>query len=348
MQSTDSDISWMVGLNYFLDEGRTELQQGIFGLIVPVTDNDYKNEGYAGFAQVSYPLTDSLDLTGGVRYNTEETSMKTKFPEEVPSQQNQHNKAVYDVTLSWNLENTMYYGSVRTGFKSGNLNSVNPLDDGVDPEELTAYEIGFKSELLDSRVRLNGAAFYYDFSNAHINAFDPEAGGVTIILDDAELEYSGIELDLLALVKERLELTSSLLILDGEHITDAESSGAAFVPLKGNTPQQAADFTGNIGLKYSFDALDGEWSFDGIGSYSSGFWLDSENTVGTGGNSDDDFFVLNLSATYRHSSGVYGRVFVNNATDEEYYVTGLVQATIAQFGGAAQDRQYGLTVGYNF
>jgi len=56
----------------------------------------------------------------------------------------------------------MAYASSR-GFKSGafhilTYNSSSPSK----PEELDAYEIGFKGMLADRRVRTNGAAFYYD------------------------------------------------------------------------------------------------------------------------------------------------------------------------------------------
>src|SRR5690606_38034679 len=54
------------------------------------------------------------------------------------------------------------YASVSTGFKGGGVNPRPFVADQAlpfNPETLTTYEIGFKSDLLDRRVRLNGAAF---------------------------------------------------------------------------------------------------------------------------------------------------------------------------------------------
>ena len=42
----------------------------------------------------------------------------------------------------------------------------------VGEEELTSYEIGFKSTLLDQRMRLNAAAFYYDYNDFQAFSFE--------------------------------------------------------------------------------------------------------------------------------------------------------------------------------
>ena len=33
------------------------------------------------------------------------------------------------------------------------------------PEQLDAFEIGFKKTIVDNRLRLNGAAYYYDYKD---------------------------------------------------------------------------------------------------------------------------------------------------------------------------------------
>src|SRR5690606_7295237 len=51
------------------------------------------------------------------------------------------------------------YASVSTGFKGGGVNPrpfVADQRQPFDPETLTTYEVGFKSDFLDRRVRLNG------------------------------------------------------------------------------------------------------------------------------------------------------------------------------------------------
>ena len=78
----------------------------------------------------------------------------------------------------------MVYGSISRGFKAGNF-SIAALQallgnaaQEVDPEILWAYELGFKSELADGTVQLNGAVFYYDWQDLQTfqALFDPVSG----------------------------------------------------------------------------------------------------------------------------------------------------------------------------
>ena len=45
--------------------------------------------------------------------------------------------------------------------RDSNSSENNP-DGVVNPEEVEAYEVGFKSRLMDGRVELSGAGFWYD------------------------------------------------------------------------------------------------------------------------------------------------------------------------------------------
>jgi iron complex outermembrane receptor protein len=63
-------------------------------------------------------------------------------------------------------DGTMVYGSVSTGFKSGNIEDGGLL---AGPETLTNYEVGSKSKLFDNHVTLNLAAYYEDFKGYQVN-----------------------------------------------------------------------------------------------------------------------------------------------------------------------------------
>ncbi len=78
----------------------------------------------------------------------------------------------YDIS-----DNTMVYAYVATGFKAGGIGDVfrevNPrtgelieVQTSFDPEEVTTYELGFKSaNLLDGNLDLMGTYFYSDYSD---------------------------------------------------------------------------------------------------------------------------------------------------------------------------------------
>ena len=59
----------------------------------------------------------------------------------------------------------MMYYSVTTGFRSGGYNLVFFSNSPTyKPEELVAYEIGYKTQWFDDSLQINGSFYYYDYS----------------------------------------------------------------------------------------------------------------------------------------------------------------------------------------
>jgi iron complex outermembrane receptor protein len=93
----------------------------------------------------------------------------------------------------------------------------------VEPEELTAYEIGFKTDLLDRKLRFNGAAFKYDYKDLQVftvvNASQfPGVSGVLQVLDNAaNAKVQGIELEATAVPIDNLQLSVAGAYLDSEY-----------------------------------------------------------------------------------------------------------------------------------
>src|SRR5690606_27946227 len=62
--------------------------------------------------------------------------------------------------LRWEpSDDTMLYGSISDGYKSGGFNTSIPVP--VDEERVVAYEFGYKGRIGD--IRLNTALFYNDY-----------------------------------------------------------------------------------------------------------------------------------------------------------------------------------------
>src|SRR3546814_6938558 len=73
------------------------------------------------------------------------------------------------------------YASFSTGFKSGGFQYV-PFSAAqanvlFQPEDITTYEVGFKSEWLDRRLRFNVAAFHYDYKDLQVSRIVELGGG---------------------------------------------------------------------------------------------------------------------------------------------------------------------------
>lgn len=106
------------------------------------------------------------------------------------------------VALDYNLdENTLVYLSYSRGFKSGSFPTVTAsLGVQLNPvvqEKLDAYELGFKATLFDNSVQLNGAVFYYDYTDKQLLTKIPTVFGSLFTLGNIpKSQVQGLELDL--------------------------------------------------------------------------------------------------------------------------------------------------------
>ena len=228
-------------------------------------------------------------------------------------------------------DSTMAYGSFTRGFKPGGSNLTYGLESEVAPvvvlptfdeEIVDAYEIGLKTDLADGRVRMNAAAFYYNYEGLQYQATDPEVfqGGVGNI---PESEILGAEVELSAFLSESLVLDMRLSWLDTEITADhlaldnvqSDTATNALIGqglnlfsdeiqiarsnevqnVKGNELAKTPDLTANIALNWNTDIALGE---------------------------------LNSSLQYTYRGDFKHRIFNNDATDivPSYQVIDLIVA----------------------
>jgi iron complex outermembrane recepter protein len=124
-------------------------------------------ENASGFAHGVYSLTDKWRVTLGVRYSSDKKHDdfdNTQFAGPVDSNATRFDWLVgtdYQIT-----DNILGYGSVSTGYRPPAYNP-RPFQKSqfvaVKGENMTAYELGLKSDLLDRKLRINAAIFYSDY-----------------------------------------------------------------------------------------------------------------------------------------------------------------------------------------
>jgi iron complex outermembrane receptor protein len=120
-----------------------------------------------------------------------------------------HNEWVYDASLRYNFTDEMmayftYAHSWRPAGVTVGITSELTPDELLagEPEETDSYELGFRSEWLDNRLRLNNSVYYQDYSNfiarfedvPYVGAGDTlQSGGFTY---PGDATVQGVELDL--------------------------------------------------------------------------------------------------------------------------------------------------------
>jgi outer membrane receptor protein involved in Fe transport len=135
------------------------------------------------------------------------------------------------INLDWNIDDSsMMYFSVTTGYRSGGYNlvffSTTPT---YDPEELTAYEIGFKGQFADDTIQLNASTYFYDYTTIHTVATEVSSiGGLsTSVLEAPGAEIKGIEAELLWLATDNLTLGGNFSYTPSEYTEDLFSKDTA-------------------------------------------------------------------------------------------------------------------------
>ena len=168
---------------------------------------ELKTDSLAGFAEATYSITQTTKLTGGIRYTEDSRefdggqAIVTLAGVEGPLTKNPNTKLDYDawtyrIALQQIISEDMnVYASFNRGFKSGSYSLQSPLNAPYLPQYIEAYEIGFKSELFDRRLRLNLAGFHYDIEDYQVRSAAVANPGASLILNAATVKVDGAELE---------------------------------------------------------------------------------------------------------------------------------------------------------
>jgi iron complex outermembrane receptor protein len=249
----------------------------------------------AGFGQFTYNLTDSTKIIAGARYSWEK---KNKFNESfdfdvanpfnpnfvhvgpLVSDSVKYTNFSPRVTLEQKIgPDQLIYATYAKGFKAGGYN-LGGLAPAYLPETLTDYEVGFKLDLFDRRLRLNGAGFYYGYtdmqvvvakltSNENVNAGTSKIYG-------AEFEVTAIPI-------AGLELDASAAVLHSEFTKfdtfDPTNPSLGIISLAGNRLPFTPKYTASYGIQYTFDTSVGSIILRGDGQSKSQVYFDQFNTA---------------------------------------------------------------------
>jgi iron complex outermembrane receptor protein len=117
-------------------------------------------------------------------------------------------------------DDIMGYFSYSEGFKSGGWTTrlSAPISDPdlatFDPEHNTTFELGLKSEWLDSRVRANIAGFYSDYEGIQINV---QQGPSPVYQNAGDAEIWGFEFELQTLFDNGFRFDAAVGYIDAEY-----------------------------------------------------------------------------------------------------------------------------------
>jgi iron complex outermembrane recepter protein len=325
-------------------------------------------KSWAVYGQATYALTDSLGVTAGIRYTEDDRDAflfnenigHVSFDDRLKNSDTWDNVS-YLFTLNYALNDwTNIYGTYSTGYNSGGFNSrastLSSWETPVDEEQLYSWELGLKTDLFDSRVRLNAALFYNDYEDIQVAQFEAGSGGASSrIVNAGQATYQGLELELVALLTRGLLLEATYGYLDAEFdeylarnpATDREEDIADVT-----TVSRAPENNASVALQYDFDPF----SFGTLSArvdvmYTDGYTFHPfQNQY----DSADDHTLVNARLSLKDiglgdNGNLRVAAWVKNAFDEEYREWGIDFSSLGFAGDTfGRPRTYGVDVVYEF
>lgn len=374
-------VDWIVGAYYYRDRSsrtdRFELgPDSVIALLTggPQTDvasSDYEIDSYALFGQATVHLGERFDLTAGGRFTRDEKRAVQSGATTRPGAPlvavpfTVDNRATYEsfdpkIVLAYKFSpDVNLYASYSTGFKSGGFQYVPFAAPQANvlfaPEDIKAYEIGFKSEWLNRKLRFNLAGYYYDYKNLQVSRIVDLGGGAaaSLITNAASSTIKGVDMELLLRPSKNIDVSIAYGYLDAKYDEFiADPRAATFTDFSGTRLVRSPEHTVNLGVEWrvpvgeSFQlTLGGDYAL-----LSDFFHEPGEGQRKFGGavslSGEDGYGLLDLRASVDVGNfRVTG--FVNNVFDTYYRRTVLaLGSTLSDFPGAP--RIYGIKAGYRF
>ncbi len=321
-----------VGVSFFNDITRSEDQIAVFG-------------------EATYALTDKLAATIGLRWYDIESdytgssnfadgifqgSLNTDRGRDYDSSGGhtteplQEDGVIPKFSLAYQAtDSVLFYATYSEGFRPGGFNrgggavsrntSLDADGNRIYPDvlvtyatdDVTNYEFGWKSLLLDQSLRFNGNAYYIDWSNMQTSRFDPQnVSNLTFIENAADSKIQGIETDFEYIATDNLTIYGAFSFNKTE-LTATRAQVIEMAPVGSELPVTPA-VQGNVRVRYDWEyqGMDMDWQLalqHASKSYSSIVAAERE---------EQDGYQL-LNANFGVSKDAWRvKFYIDNVTDE--------------------------------
>lgn len=253
-----SDVFWILGVS-FIDTSREFMQ--VDTMTLNSTNTQLDTTRYGVFGEVTYPLTDRLKITGGLRLSYDEKDFAGLYQGggfSVPDARDLEDTYVTGrAAISYDISGeTTIYGLYARGYKTGGFNefATQPADSvPFDPARVTTLEAGFKTISADLGLRLNGAVFYNDVTDDHLLGFDPFTFASNVL--NADTRSLGAEFDVVWEVLDGLTVSGGLVYLDAEITSDVTGVFGGDVS-DGNGAPDVPDWSGVFSVDWRYPLAD--------------------------------------------------------------------------------------------
>ena len=250
--------------------GRDGAQKAAFDPLLqdnPANNHNDFIEEIAVFGEVSYDLSENLEVTLGVRVANVEQHFQRS------DRQTDDTSVSPKLVFSWMpRDELLVYGGYTTGFRPGNVNNnlawyndtffanagfdSSDILSGLffDGDEVDNYELGVKTTVLDGRVQLMAAAYFVEWKDMIVHEQNPAVGtGDIYNVNSGGADINGVELEVKAYVTDNLHIRLAGDVNDTEVTRAAEFS----TTLTGTELTYAPDHSLSLSVDYTWSLANG-------------------------------------------------------------------------------------------
>ena len=362
--------SWNPGMNEFNDACR-DTGSPVCDNFWPrfydgLTERDFEYrrdvtfEELAVYGEATWNFTDSLRLTGGLRWFDNETVNNTimGFPlvegwtsPEVPESKDADDDILLKANLSWDFSDQgMLYGTISEGYRRGGANAIPSYENGdpfgepnaeairqYEKDTVTNYEIGVKGAFGNHSYTVS--AFYVDWQDPQLNATSAWYGFYMAINGD-EASTQGVELELDGFLTDTLHYHLGYTYVSAELEADfINPQNDTVIAEKGSSLPGTPENVLSASLDNTW-SLGGSWEL--LARVSAYYQSESENYIDQDSllnETFDDFWLLSASMSFVSDNWditLYGK----NLGDEEA-VTGAFPSSHWSYDTGVFEQWYG-------
>lgn len=346
-----------------------------------------ETNAYAFYADATFDLTDRLVVGLGGRYSYDERWVSQLITMGngtviVPYYEDEADWSAFTprATVRYELApRTNVYASYSRGYRSGSFNGAQVRSEAlnlpIEPEEIDAYEVGFKTAR--NNLRFEIAAFYYEYENLNVSltvpnpscAGLPTCNAITVVGNAPEATVKGVDAQLVYSPIDRLNLTIGGSYLKARYGDFANAIGVGvsadgLTNVTGQTQDwsgqqmaRAPDLTLQVSADYTVPLFGGDLKLASNVVYSDSYVISNPSLYGPLAPAalrdqqrfrQDETTLVNVDATWSDPTGQYTvAVYAKNLFDEEYRLTYNGGAN-GDYSAKAPPANYGVRLGYRF
>lgn len=294
-----------------------------------LTSHKTKAKVQALFSHWQFTLTKPLQLAMGLRYEQSQHSLQNN--NNLYAQDADFSHWSPSLSLSYQVDDILYYASLSDGFRAGGFNPYSPPTlQAYQPESLYSLELGSKSSFFDNRLTLALAIYAMDIDDMQVQQAIAETNQV-YLSNAAKADSYGVELEYRAYLAN-WQVFGSLAVNRTRFNDFVDSQG----DYQGNYNPYAPKYTGSINLRYQAQS---PWFIQAEANFIGDFYLDRANSY-----QRSAYQLFNLQLGYQFQQATIN-LYGNNLFDENYDLVGEFQGSRVIY---SPPRELGLRLSYQF